>query len=290
MMMNHSAVRLMGLLMGISASAPVVAAPAMWEVRDDDSAIRLFGSFHVLPEGLEWRTLLFDRVVAEADSIVFEADVRPTAMAEIGAEAFVRGIYTDGRLLSDFIEPGAEEKLREIASALELPVGTLLAMKPWFAANTISVSAMAAEGYKAEGVEFVLQPELSDERQGYLETGQQQLDVLSGAPESEQLAMLEATLEEIDGFPKMLDKMVSNWVDGTPDKLADLFLSEMGGFEEAFLERLIYQRNRNWIAPLETMLAENKKALVIVGAAHLIGDGSVLDLLGEAGYRIERIQ
>ena len=66
--------------------------------------------------------------------------------------------------------------------------------------------------------------------------------------------------------------------------------AEMGGFEDAFLERLIYQRNRNWIAPLESMLEQDEEALVIVGAAHLIGDGSVLDLLEEAGYRIERIQ
>ena len=102
--------------------------------------------------------------------------------------------------------------------------------------------------------------------------------------------MLGATLEELDAFPKMLGKMVSNWVEGTLDKLARLFLSEMGGFEDAFLERLIYQRNRNWIAPLESMLEQDEEALVIVGAAHLIGDGSVLDLLEQAGYRIERIQ
>ena len=288
--MPKSAIRLLGLLMGISAAAPAVAAPAMWEVRDADSAIWLFGSFHVLPEGLEWRTPLFDQTLADANKILFEADVRPGAMAELAVEAFARGIYTDGKLLSDFIDPAAEAKLREAASGLQLPVGSLLAMKPWFAANTISVSAMAAEGYKAEGVEFVLQPDLPADRQAYLETGEQQLDILSGAPETEQLAMLGATLEELDAFPKMLGKMVSNWVEGTPDKLARLFLSEMGGFEDAFLERLIYQRNRNWIAPLESMLEQDEEALVIVGAAHLIGDGSVLDLLEQAGYRIERIQ
>jgi len=38
------------------------------------------------------------------------------------------------------------------------------------------------------------------------------------------------------------------------------------------------------------MLASNEENLVIVGAAHLIGGDSVLDLLQAAGYSIERIQ
>ena len=38
------------------------------------------------------------------------------------------------------------------------------------------------------------------------------------------------------------------------------------------------------------MLAQDRENLVIVGAAHLIGDGSVLDLLEKAGYDVERIQ
>lgn len=288
--MPKSIFSLLGLLLAISTATPAPAAPAMWEVRDDDSAIWLFGSFHILPEGLEWRTPLFDRTLTGADKIVFEADVRPASMARIGAEAFARGIYTDGTLLTDLMDTQAENKLREVVGLLDLPVGSLLAMKPWFAANTISVGAMTAQGYSGEGVEFVLQPDLPDDRQVYLESDEQQLDVLAGAPEAEQLAMLKATLEEIEAMPKILDKMVSSWVGGTPENLGDLFLFEMGGFEGTFLERLIYARNRNWIEPLETMLADNQEVLVIVGAAHLIGDGSLLDLLERAGYEVARIQ
>ncbi|HEY0034501.1 MAG TPA: TraB/GumN family protein [Devosia sp.] len=277
------------LLLAIEAT-PSLAAPAMWEVRDEDSTIWLFGSFHVLPEALQWRTPLFDQTLANADKIVFEADVRAGAIAAIGAEAFLRGIYTDGTLLTDVIDEPTENKLRAIASDLSLPVGSLLAMKPWFAALTVSSGATVSLGYTGEGVEYVLQPELAAERQAYLESGNQQLDVLSAAPEAEQLAMFKATLDEMDGMPKVLDKMTSSWIKGTPEKLADLFLSETGTYGDAFLERLIYARNRNWIPAIETMLAGNSEALVIVGAGHLIGDGSVIDLLEKQGYTIRRIQ
>ena len=269
---------------------PASAAPAMWEIRDHDSSVWLFGSFHVLPEGTVWQTELFDGVLDKADRVVFEADVRPAAVAQLGAEAFVRGVYVDGTMLTDGLDDAMEGQLRAKAAAIGLPMGSILAMRPWMATNTITLQALAVEGYRAEGVEFVLQPQLAEARLGFLETGNQQLDVLAGAPDAEQIAMLAATLEQLDVLPKLMDKMLGSWMDGTPEELGDLFLMEMGGFEQAFLDRLIYARNRNWMDPLEAMLAENQENLVIVGAAHLIGDGSVLDLLDRAGYEIERVQ
>jgi uncharacterized protein YbaP (TraB family) len=278
------------LAASLSLVTPAWAAPAMWEIRDADSAIWLFGSFHVLPEGTIWRTEMFDSILADAEQVFFEADVRPAAAAQIGAEAFVRGVYVDGTMLTDGLDEAVESQLRQTAAAINLPLGPILAMRPWMATHTITLQALTSEGYRAEGVEFVLQPQLPEERLGFLETGKQQLEVMAGAPEDEQVAMLSETLKQLDTLPKLMDKMLGSWTGGTPEELGDLFLMEMGGFETAFLDRLIYARNQNWIAPLEDMLAQNQDNLVIVGAAHLIGDGSVIDLLEEAGYEIERIQ
>ncbi|MHA6730475.1 TraB/GumN family protein [Devosia sp. A369] len=288
--MTLSARCLLPVLLGFALASPVLADPALWEVRDDDSSIWLFGSFHILPEGTEWRTELFDGVLAEADSVVFETDVRPAAIAQMGANAFARGVYVDGTLLTDVMDEALEAQLRQQAAAMDMPMGMVLAMRPWMATNTITVQMLAAHGYQDQGVEFILQPEISEERLGFLETGAEQLEVLAGAPDDEQLAMLQATLDQLDALPKLMDKMKTRWVDGTPEQLADLFLMELGGFETAFLDRLLYARNQNWLGPIEAMLAENQENLIIVGAAHLIGDGSVLDLLEQAGYRVQRVQ
>jgi uncharacterized protein YbaP (TraB family) len=274
----------------LGLALPAHAQPAMWEVRDSDSAIWVFGSFHVLPEGTAWRTALFDSILAEANRVIFETDLGPVAIAQVGAEAFARGIYVDGTLLTDVIDADLEARLRQHASAINLQMGPVLAMRPWMATNAITVAALAAQGFGDQGVEFVLQPELAPERLGFLETGTQQLDVLAGAPEAEQIAMLRSTLDQLDDLPKVMSKMLVNWTGGTPERLGKLFLMEMGGFEAAFLERLIYARNRAWIAPIEDMLAQNERNLIVVGAAHLIGDGSLLDLLEREGYQIERIQ
>ena len=38
----------------------------MWEVRDGDSAIRLFGSVHMLPPDLQWRTPALEDAIARS--------------------------------------------------------------------------------------------------------------------------------------------------------------------------------------------------------------------------------
>ena len=279
-----------GLALATLSALPALGAPAIWRVSDSNSSIHLFGSFHVLPEGIEWRTPLFDQLLEAADTVVFETDIGPLAQAEIGAKAFVRGIYADGTLLTDVIGDETEARLRSVSAEYGVPVGSILAMRPWMAANTISVAAMAQAGYGLQGVEVTINPEIAPERLAFLETGDEQLDVLSGAPEDEQIAMLEATLEQMDILDKVMEKMMKHWMAGTPDQLGHLFLMEMGGYETAFMERLIYARNRNWLAAPEQFLAGDTNALVVVGAAHMIGEGGVTDLLAQAGYAVERVQ
>jgi uncharacterized protein YbaP (TraB family) len=51
---------------------------------------------------------------------------------------------------------------------------------------------------------------------------------------------------------------------------------------------LLYDRNASWIAPIEQLHATGG-GFVAVGALHLVGPRSVLDLLAHRGYRIARI-
>jgi uncharacterized protein YbaP (TraB family) len=57
---------------GSAAPAAPQAKPAMWKLSDPDTTIYLFGTVHVLPDGLAWRTSRFDRTVAQAKELVLE--------------------------------------------------------------------------------------------------------------------------------------------------------------------------------------------------------------------------
>ncbi len=267
------------------------AAPAMWKISDDDSAIWLFGSVHLLPTWTEWRTVHLDKVISKADRIYFETDIGAEAQMSIAEMSYELGFATDGRLLSDKIGPELTEMLREKANEYNLPMPLLLTMEPWMAATTISMGVVAAIGYDPQhGVEKVLGDELPAERKGFLETPEQQLGFLAGGDETEQVAMLRATLEGIDDISGGIDDLLNAWLGGEPELLGEIFDEQMDGYGVGMIERLIDVRNKNWVDQIEAMLERNETALLIVGAAHLAGDVSVVKLLEERGFTSERVQ
>ena len=54
------------------------------------------------------------------------------------------------------------------------------------------------------------------------------------------------------------------------------------------MEDLLYRRNASWIAAIEKMHATGN-AFIAVGALHLMGPRSVLELLAQKGFRIARV-
>jgi uncharacterized protein YbaP (TraB family) len=55
------------------------------------------------------------------------------------------------------------------------------------------------------------------------------------------------------------------------------------------LNALIVKRNQSWIPEIEQMLKGPSDALVVVGAAHLVGKTGVVELLRAKGYTVEQI-
>ena len=53
---------------------------------------------------------------------------------------------------------------------------------------------------------------------------------------------------------------------------------------------LIEKRNANWSRWLERRMAQPGTALVAVGAGHLAGQDSVIEMLKKRGLKVERVQ
>jgi uncharacterized protein YbaP (TraB family) len=281
-------VALSGLL---SMTTATMAAPAIWQVSDENSSIWLFGSVHMLPADIDWRTGRLEKVISKADRVYFEADVSAAAQAEMMPLSMELGFNRDGVLLSDQIGAALTDRVREAAQEYGISMPALLTMKPWMAATTLSSGPMMQSGYEARlGVEMVLAAELPDEQKGFLETGTEQLGFLAGGTLAEQITMLEATLDTLHVAQSDIEALVAAWMNGNPDALGQAFDSQMEGFDGATVERIIDLRNRNWTDKIEAMLERNEAALLVVGAAHLAGEASVAKLLEERGYSSKRIQ
>ena len=276
-----------------SAAKPAaVARPALWAVSDPDTTIYLFGTIHLLPENYRWRTPAFDKAVAGSQQLVVETIVDakdPTKiMSALAGLAFSRG-------LPPVIDRVPLQKRAALQAAIRksgTPEATLNQMETWAVAFMLLGNQFRELGLKnAEGVEFVLRDSFQSQgkRIDELESNVEQLGFFDRLPESAQRALLEGSIEANADAKKEFGRMLDAWSRGDVKGIAQTFDEQLSASPE-LQHGLIRQRNQNWSRWIERRLAQPGQVMVAVGAGHLAGRDSVIEMLKRDGYRVRRLQ
>lgn len=256
------------------------ADPALWLVKDEDTTVYLFGTVHVLKPGMRW----FDEGVRDAfdasDEVVLEiARPDPQAIAALTAQLGARG------------GPPFAPEVDAAAQKLGMARGEIDKMEPWLAALTLSRLAVVRAGYdSAEGVEAALSEAAGDLGKPVkaLESVRGQLMLFDGLSGAAQSAMLDATVKELPGAGKRLERFVQAWGAGDAETVG----AEMNRVAQAspeLAEALIARRNARWAEWVAARMAQPGTVFVAVGAGHLAGKDSVQALLAEKGLKAERV-
>ena len=89
----------------ISTPAHVPPVPLMWKVSDDDNALYLLGSFHLLKQDDYPVSADIDQAFAAASRVVFEVAPEQLDAPDTGEMFLAAAGYDDGRTLSDCCRP-----------------------------------------------------------------------------------------------------------------------------------------------------------------------------------------
>jgi len=273
--------------------AKKTAAPAMWKVGDADTTVYLFGTVHVLPPDLKWRTAAIDKAMNEAKAVYFETDIDPDPRELL---PFIQqlGMYGPSDRLSDHLKPEDRAMLAKVAGELGTPMPMLDTMRPWLAGVTLSEQMITKAGYDVNsGVERKLEPDAkaAGKEIRKLETVTDQLRVFADLPEEVQIRFLVEGLKEIETESAILDDMVNAWAVGDIAKLDKIMIQDDLAETPEIYEALLVNRNKNWVVKLDELIrTEPGTFFVAVGAAHLIGKDGVPTRLEPLGYKPERIE
>lgn len=273
-----------------TARAPQNARPALWEVTDPDTTIYLFGTIHLLPDQMHWRTAAFDKAVAGSQELVVETIIDekdPTkfmsAMAGIG--------FKDGLPpLVQRVPPAKRAALEAAIKKSGMPVQALDRMKTWAAAFILLGDKFRSLGLSS-GVEGVLRNDFtaSGKPIGELETNVEQLSFFDRLPEASQRSLLEGAIESDKSMNSDFSGMLDAWSKGDVQGIARTFDRDLAA-SPALQKSLIRQRNSNWSKWIESRMAKPGAVLIAVGAGHLAGKDSVLEMLKKDGYKVRRLQ
>ncbi|MDQ2075696.1 TraB/GumN family protein [Marinimicrobium sp. ABcell2] len=279
-------------------SAPSFGAePALWRVEQPQSGARLylFGSLHF---GAESFYPLPGRVLAayqESDVLAVELD-SDSLPPNLARQAVRRlGQYSENRNLSQHLDPELWFQLQHQSQALGLDPEQWLNIKPWLAALQLVSLQVSLSGYQQSlGLDsYFLGLARADQNTEIreLETLEQQLALFAGLSERQQNDFLARTLQDFDAGSAYLSALAQAWQVGDVEALEKAVL---GAFNEEDYSQKLYHRvfrlrNKAMVEVLDGYLNQGEKVFLVVGVGHLLGEDGLVNLLGQQGYRVSRV-
>lgn len=278
------------------ASAPAaeteVAKPAMWMVADADTTIYLFGTIHLLPPGMKWRSPAFDKAAAGADTLVVETDIDESNPTATIGELFKLAISPGLPPLADRVKPEKRAALATAVAKSGIPAAALDKMETWAAAFMLLGVQFKDLGLApGSGVESVLKKQFvaGGKPIGQLETNAEQLGFFDKLSEQAQRDFLEGVIEDPSDTKGEFQSMLDAWARGDVAGVAKSFNADMGEAPE-LMDALIARRNANWANWVRSRLDQPGTVMMAVGAGHLAGEKSVVNLLQKQGLKVTRVQ
>ena len=296
------------LALGNQAAAQVCADPGssmLWEVGGPglDNArvtMHLFGSIHLgKPEFYPLHPTI-ETIFRNADTLVFEIDPLAAADPQVALRMQLRGMLPAGQTLDDVVSPEALANLEQVLAGFGIPLANFMTMKPWLLTLMLANVQASALGYSAQhGLEsYFIAQKAPDTEIEELESLDQQVDMLDHL-DPEQL--LGYSLQDFDDSAAEMEELIAAWRCADKTALADQLFSEMltdqaadanarADMEDLY-RKLYTDRNKVMADGIERFIETGSgKWFVVVGSAHLLGAGSVIDLLEQRGYTVSPVR
>lgn len=289
-----------------TTEAPAEASdtPLYWQVSGNgyEGAFYLLGSIHV-SDGIAYPDSLLD-AFARCDTLAVESDVlaleqNMTAMMEMMQQM----LYTDGSTISDHLDTQTYESARQLLRQLGIYDASYDYYIPIFWSQLISSALLERTCYSSSnGVDrYFLTLAKTQEKQiveveGYLDV----YTALSDLSEQTQIYMLEQAVADaqIEDYESSVTSLLEAWRHGDEQELLSLlFIDAEDGYsdqEESCLgeynRALVSKRNSNMAQKALAYLSEGKNVFFVVGLAHMLGSGGIIDLLREQGYSVTAVE
>jgi len=278
---------------GVNAQQNQPAAASkhcLWEVAGPSNKVFLLGSLHVLKSDAYPLAKEINHAYSQSPKVVFETDIGGMMDPSVQAKMLSMGLYPEGESLLQNISGDMRRDLQKRMADLGLPLEQFARFKPWLLAVTLTTLELQRLGFSpAYGIDvhYYGRAQSDTKRIDFFEPIDYQLDLLGNMDDEDQIAFLGQTLKDLEIAAEMADDMMMHWQKGQADKLYAVLYKSFEGYSE-IEDRLLLQRNKDWLDKIETMLAEPENVFIVVGAGHLVGPESVVALLKQKGYKVQQ--
>ncbi len=273
-----------------TAAVQQATRSCLWTVNTQSNKIYLLGSLHLLKPNAYPLAAAIENAYADSRAIIFETDIAALQTPGVQAKLLELGIYPAEQNLLQNLDGNTRQQLEKKMSEIGLPLEQFSRFKPWFVALTLTTLELQRMGYNPNygiDVYFFNKASADGKEIGFLEPAAFQINLLGNMAEQDQYDFLSQTLNDLEVVNELAGDLVKSWKDGDADKLHELLSKSFRDYPHLH-DRLLIQRNKNWVEQIEGALRKNINVLFVVGAGHLVGPESVVDLLKNKGYQVKQ--
>ncbi len=273
------------------SGAHALADTSVWSVRSGDNIIYLGGTVHLLRPGDYPLPDEFEQAYEASSELFFETDIGAMNDLSVQTQMLQQLTYSDERTLRTVLNEEAYTALASYTATAGLPIAMLEKFKPGLLVSTLQVLTFQGMGFTPQGVDafFHVRAMGDGKAEGQLETIQEQIGFIAAMGEGNESEFIMLSLEELAEIGEVMEDMIGAWRSGDSAGLSELFVEEMMTESPELYDSLLVQRNLKWVPQIEEMLQDPDTEFVLVGAAHIVGENGLLDLLAQKGYEIEQL-
>lgn len=284
--------RLIATLLVLCGLPAETATPNfLWKVTaPSGNTIYLVGSVHLLTPDYYPLAPVFDEAFDASDLLVEELDMAEMLDPLGQLKMLTKGRLPAGESLDQLLSAETVELVRKTLNGLGLPFEPLKQFKPWMLAITLQATAWEKAGFEQKlglDLHFYERAKAQGKAVQGLETLDFQISRFDGMSREVQERLLVETINELETTKDSFIKMMNAWRTGDAAAVERQILSELQSEPEMY-NRLLLERNRAWLPKVVALLSRPRPALVVVGAAHLVGSDGLLEGLRRGGYTVEQ--
>jgi len=279
-------------------------APLLYMATDaDGDRVWLFGSIHIGYKELYPLPSYVMDAFEEADALAVEVDINDMTDS-IGAYGDLMKMvsYTDGTTIKDHIDADLYQRAVKILEDHLYVTSALETFKPYIWSSLLDELLMQQSALSsANGVDQHLLDLAYDQGKPIVEveSAEEQFAMLGGFPDKLQEMMLEENVDMYERGTASLSfhMLMALWAKGD-EKLFSTMLNQTNTdasadeqeMYEYYQSKLVTERNVTMTDFAEQALTDGRELFICVGAAHVIGEDAMVDLLRERGYTVELVK
>jgi uncharacterized protein YbaP (TraB family) len=291
--------RFVHLILVFLLAAPLAHATdrgVLYRLTLDGHVMHLFGTLHV---GLPDFYPLEDRItgaLAEASTLALEMDPdQPRADLQQAVQTY--GMLAPGNPAYDTLPPTQKQRLDRLLEQGGLDAPSMLGFKPVLLATMLTLAEYTRQGYRVDlssDAWLARQARRRHVRVLALESLGGQLALLDRLPGPDRWRFLEEMMDTIESGAQRTEarEIVRAWSTADRqalDRMVEKCESDRSVSGRFVTQVLLKERNVGLADRLLQLLRSEDRTVAAIGVLHLLGRGSVPELMAQSGVSVERV-